>query len=397
MSLQSSARGGVADLALVVAGVAAFDLVVALSVDVPALRLALGLPVVLLAPGYAVVAALYPRGGGRADPRRPRATASPADGSSVDAIDPAVRAGLTVVASVAVVAAVALAVNASPWPIRPLPALAGLTLATLAAVAAAAYRRRRVPAHLRYAPSLPLGSVAGAFRPRLSATFVLAVLLVASAVGATAVLATTDTNGAGTDEQFTEFAVLTQNATGEYVTANYTDAVDANRSLYFEVASDEGERTDYTVVLVRETVVREDNVTTVRSATRQARAELSLRDGAVRYLAFEPEPAPGDAPSRLRAYLYRGDAPEVPSRASAYRSLQVWYTDDPIEEATAAANATAANATAGNATAANATVRNGTAAGNVTAAGNGTSADDATTTDGGSPFGDVTAPLAARD
>ncbi|ELZ22498.1 hypothetical protein C475_18338 [Halosimplex carlsbadense 2-9-1] len=354
MSHESSPRfGGLADLALVVVLVAVFDIVVALSIDIPALRVALGLPVVLLAPGYAVVAALYPRGHSRSDPRRPRATASPANGSSVDAISPPVRAGLTVAASVAVVAAVALAVNASPWGIAALPVLAWLTVATLAAVAVAAYRRNRVPAHRRYAPSLRLGSAARVFRPRLSASFVLGLLLVASAVGATAVLATTDTNAAGTDEQFTEFAALTQNASGEYVTANYTGAVEADRPMYVEVINGEGERTDYTVVLVRETVDRRDNVTVVRSATERAREDLSLRDDAVRYLEFDPEPAAGDAPSRLRAYLYRGDAPDVPSRASAYRSLQVWYTDDPIEEATAAANATAGDEpAAGDATAA---------------------------------------------
>ncbi|QLH82654.1 DUF1616 domain-containing protein [Halosimplex pelagicum] len=354
MSYESPPRlGGFADLALVVVLVAVFDVVVALSIDIAALRVALGLPVVLLAPGYAVVAALYPRGEGRTDLQRPRATASPAGDTSVDAISPFVRAGLTVAASVAVVATVALAVNASPWAIRPLPTLAALTVATLAAVAAAAYRRSRVPARLRYAPSTGLGSAARVFRPRLSATFVLALLLVASAVGASAVLATTDTNQAGTDEQFTEFAALTQNATGEYVTANYTGAVAADRPIYVEVINGEGERTDYTVVLVRETVERRDNVTVVRSATERVREDLSLRDGAIRYLEFDPEPAAGDAPSRLRAYLYRGDAPEVPSRASAYRSLQVWYTDDPIAEATAAANATDDDETAaGNATAA---------------------------------------------
>jgi uncharacterized membrane protein len=349
MRYESPSRlGGVTDLALVVLAVVVFDIVVALSIDIPALRVALGLPVVLLAPGYAVVAACYPRSEGRADPERPRAAVSSGNGSSVDAIGPSVRAGLTVAASVAVVAAVALVVNASPWGISPLPIVAGLTVATLGAVAVAVHRRRQVPAHLRYAPSPGLGSgvTARALRPRLSASFVLGLLLVASAVGATAVLATTDTNAAGTDEQFTEFAALTQNASGEYVTANYTGAVAADRPMYVEIINGEGERADYTVVLVRETVDRPDDVTVVRSATERGRESLSLRDGAIRYLEFDPEPASGDAPSRLRAYLYRGDAPEVPSRASAYRSLQVWYTDDPIAEAMAAANATAGNGTA---------------------------------------------------
>jgi len=335
---------GFADLALIVALVAAFDLVVALSVDPVPLRLALGLPTVLVAPGYAVVAALYPRAETGTDPSRPRATASQPADSSVDAIGPFARAGLSVAASVAVLAAVALAVNASPWAIRSAPVLAGLTVATLVAVAAAAYRRSRAPSHLRYVPSLGPGSVLGVFRPRLSATFVLGLLLVASAVGATAVLATTDTHAAGTDEQFTEFGALTRNASGEYVAANYTDAVAADRPIYLRVQNGEGERTDYTVVLVRETVVRRDNTTVVRSATERLRNDRSLRDGNATVVEFDPEPTAGDAPDRLRAYLYRGDAPEVPSRASAYRSLQVWYSDDPIEEARAAANATSADA-----------------------------------------------------
>ncbi|WP_436909427.1 DUF1616 domain-containing protein [Halosimplex marinum] len=404
-----SGRHGWLDLAAVVALVVAFDAAVVLPVDFAPLRVALGLPVLLLAPGYALAVALYPRGG-RTDPERLRAADSHGGGRSVDPLGSAARLGLSVVLSVVTVAGVALAVNASPWPIRTVPMLAGLTAATLLAVAAAAVRRRRVPAPLRYGPSLPSRSVARAFRPRLSATFVLGLLLVATAVGATAVLATTDTDRAGTDEEFTEFLALTANGTGEYVTANYTDAVETDRPLYVRVVNGEGSRTDYTVVFVRETVTAEGNQTTVRDATERARRQVTLRDGARTLVEFDPRPPDNGSAVRLRAYLYRGDAPDRPAAASAYRTMQIWYVDDPIATArnatagnatagtvtagatagnTTAGNATAGNATAGNTTAGNATAGNATA-GNVTA-GNATAGN---ATAGNATAGNATVALA---
>ncbi|WP_123539031.1 DUF1616 domain-containing protein [Halosimplex salinum] len=324
-------RRSLVDLAVVVALVVAFDVVVALAVDLPALRLALGLPVLLLAPGYAVVAALYPRGTARADPSRPRAASTPSRGAPVDTISTPVRYGLSVVASVAVVAGVALAINFSPWGIRAVPLLVGITAVTVVAAAVAGYRRLAVPAHLRYSPSVPWRAVAGAARPRLSVTFFLGVVFVASAVGATAVLATSDTVANGPGEQYTEFAALTDNGSGEYVTGNYVDTVDAGGSLYFELANSEGERRDYTVVLVRETVTREDGALVVQDAVERDRLRTTLADGATERLEYEPDPSDGEDAERLRVYLYRGDAPSVPSEDSAYRSLQVWYDDPPTE------------------------------------------------------------------
>ncbi|WP_459192711.1 DUF1616 domain-containing protein [Halosimplex sp. J119] len=332
MSYQTSnGRSGVVDLVAVVALVVVFDAVVALSIDLTPLRVALGLPVVLLAPGWAVIAALYPRGGDGSDPNRTRASSAPSRGASTDPISSVVRFALSIVASVVVVAAVALAVNASPWGIRALPMVVGITVATVIAAAVASYRRRSLPTGARYSPAVPWQPVARAARPRLSATFFLGIVLVASVVGATAVLATSDTVKAGTDDQFTEFAALTANGSGEYVTANYTDTVDAGGSLYFDLSNDEGDRTDYSVVFVRETVSVVDNETTVQSATERDRRTISVDDGATQRVEFEPEPSAENRTVRLRAYLYRGDAPEEPSPSSAYRSVRIWYDEIPIE------------------------------------------------------------------
>ncbi|MFC7138440.1 DUF1616 domain-containing protein [Halosimplex aquaticum] len=326
-------RYGVGDLAVVVALVVAFDAVVALSLDFPTLRLALGLPVLLLAPGWAVVAALYPRGGDGADPTRTRAASTPSRGASTDPISPVARFALAVAASVAVVAAVAVAVNASPWLIRPLPMLVGITAATVLAVVVAGYRRFTLPAMMRYSPSVPWRPVARAARPRLSATFFLGILLVASVVGATAVLATSDAVKAGTNDQFTEFSALTANGSGEYVTANFTDTVEAGGSLYFELANGEGARTDYTLVFVREAVAVENNETVVQSATERDRRSVTVGAGDTQRVEFEPRPSGENSTVRLRAYLYRGDAPEDPSPSSAYRSVRIWYDETPLETA----------------------------------------------------------------
>ncbi|MFB6139934.1 MAG: DUF1616 domain-containing protein [Halosimplex sp.] len=329
----------VADLAALVAVVLAFDAVVGLGVDATALRLALGLPVLLLAPGWAVVAALYPRGGARLDPGRPRAAVSPNYGPSTEPISSVVRLGLSVVASVAVVAAVGLAVNFTPWRIRAVPVLAGLTLVTRAAAGAAAARRFSVPSQARYSPGVSTAALASALRPRFSAAFVLGLVLVASVVAATGALAATGAPAAATNEDYTEFAALTANGTGEYVTANYTAAIAAGRPVYFEVANDEGERTDYSLVLAEETVAREGGDAVVESATVVDRRTVTVASGDTRYLEYDPNPPETDASVRLRAYLYRGDAPSEPSAGSAYRTLQVWYDEDPL--------ATTGNATSG--------------------------------------------------
>lgn len=85
-------------------------------------RVALGLVVVLAAPGYALMSALFPRS---------------------DDIDGVERLALTLGLSIAATPHVGLVLNATPWGIRLVPMAVGLTLFTALFTGVAVWRRRR--------------------------------------------------------------------------------------------------------------------------------------------------------------------------------------------------------------------------------------------------------------
>lgn len=322
---------GFTDLLLIVAVVAGFDALVALTGGggTP-LRVALGLPVLLFVPGYALVAALYPHAPEPVDRQRPRGASTAAHGRSAGTISTVGRFGLSVLASVAAVAATGLAVNASPWSLRPLPWLAAITVVTLVGVLVALYRRTALPRHLRYHLAVPWRSAGRAVRPRFSGAFVLGLVFVASVVAGAAVLGGYVGPGAADTGGPTDgLAVLTADGDGDYVAANYTDAVAADRPLHFRVANHGDSTAEYTVVPVRETVAGSPNETTVAEATERERLSVSVAPGDSAVVEFDPRPVDAERPERLRAYLYRGDAPSSPSPESALRTVQIWYVDEP--------------------------------------------------------------------
>jgi len=98
------------------------------------IRVVLGLPFVLFFPGYALIAALYPR---------------------KDDLDGIERLALSLGLSLAVVPLIGLVLNYTPWGIRLTPILVGLTLFTVTCCVLAATKRRtlspseRFPADVR--------------------------------------------------------------------------------------------------------------------------------------------------------------------------------------------------------------------------------------------------------
>ncbi|HKZ50250.1 MAG TPA: DUF1616 domain-containing protein, partial [Dehalococcoidia bacterium] len=113
------------DLLLAVAWALGTVLIVLLLPSLEPLRIVVGVPFVLLLPGYCLVAALYPR---RDDLQLPERLA--------------LSAGL----SIAAVVLIGLALNYSPWGIRLEPVLASVALFVVLAAAAAALRRGLLPA-----------------------------------------------------------------------------------------------------------------------------------------------------------------------------------------------------------------------------------------------------------
>src|SRR3972149_6863129 len=98
-----------------------------------AARIVLGLPFVLLFPGYTLVAALFPRK------------------DDLDAIE---RVALSLGLSIAVVPLIGLALNYSPGGIRINPILVFVTLFIVLAAAAAFVRRRMLPRDGAYSATI---------------------------------------------------------------------------------------------------------------------------------------------------------------------------------------------------------------------------------------------------
>ena len=166
-------------VALIAAGVQG------LPAPLPMLRLLLGLAYVLLFPGYAMQAALFPR---------------------ADDLDGPERLALSFGLSVAVVPPLALLLDALPWGLRLWPIAAAEALFTLVCAGVALYRRRRLPEAER--PVLALGFDARDWwtaQDRTSRVLfgLLGLALAMFAVGATAIIVTPKPG-----EFLTEFYIL---------------------------------------------------------------------------------------------------------------------------------------------------------------------------------------------
>ena len=148
------------------------------------LRIILGLPFVLFLPGYALMAALFPRQ------------------DDVDAIE---RIALSLGLSIAVVPLIGLALNYSPWGVGFDPLLLASALFIVSTAAVALYRRRTLAPEEAFTVSLdaPLRwwSRAGG----MDRVAVGALLLVASGLGLAAFYVATSQGNA---ESFTEFYLL---------------------------------------------------------------------------------------------------------------------------------------------------------------------------------------------
>jgi len=268
-----------ADLAIVaILALAAPPL--ALLTDGP-LRVALGLLFVLLAPGYSLVAALFP---GR---------------KQLEGVE---RLALSLGLSIAVVPLLGLALNYTPWGIRPLPVLLSLAILILALVAIAAWRRRRLPSderfHLRVGrPRLAMISGQGRLDRALTVALAIAVL---GAVGSLAYVVATPKVG----ERFTEFYVLGTDGKAEGYPRDVKVGDDVRVTL--GVVNDEHETSTYRVAIV------------IDGEQVKELGPLVLADGErwEEQVSFQPRAVGSQRKVEFR--LFKGEG------ADPYRTLHLW-------------------------------------------------------------------------
>ena len=159
-------------------------LVIAIAPSITPLRIALGLPLILFFPGYALIAALFPR---------------------KDSLGGVERVALSFGLSIAVVPLIGLILNYTPWGIRLYPILISLTVFILAMSGIAWYRRRGLALHERFAVSFNFRLPS--WRGQSTVDKVLSTILIIAIVGAIGTLGyVIATPKVG--EKFTEFYIL---------------------------------------------------------------------------------------------------------------------------------------------------------------------------------------------
>lgn len=315
-------RTGDLSLAALWTGVATFAVVSGLGgvTDVLAqpLRVALVLPLVVLVPGYALVAALFP---GRRDPET-------APGSAVE-LAGLERFVLSFVVSIGLVPLVAFGVNYT-FGLTLLPILLAVAAVTFVLLLAAYVRRVLTPVEARWGLT-PVAWVrrvagyytvdtsrfgrAGAFVPTtgthrlLNLALVVALLTFFAGVGFAVVVPP------ASDEQFTELSALGETDQGNLSTRAVPDTYTQGQStpLWIAIGNHEEERTSYT------TVITLDGEEVDRFST-------TVDDGETKRVERAITPTEAGQDRVLRVLLYKGDPGSNPNPEDAYRTLRIYVT-----------------------------------------------------------------------
>lgn len=308
-------------------------------IDVTVLRLIV-VPLLALAPGYALVAAIWPaeqdatdRGIGRAE-----------------------RLGLSAVASAVLLTLTGMALNAAAIPLTPAPFLVVLGGATLVGIAVGAWRRRGLSLADRPAPSTAwrptvLGfsrpetpkdwirlvtgwrpDIPGLSRPETRNDWVLFVFLVAVLVVAVSSVGVAMTHSA-TDDTYSEFYLLTPNGSDSAVMADYpTGPATDTASVLVGVENHEGHTVSYTVVVERHGYAQRDGSLEIDDERELRRFRATVDDGQTWETEHELPTGLTDQPVQISYLLYRGEPPSDPSPETAYRQVSLWIGDESADE-----------------------------------------------------------------
>ena len=344
---QSATGYGVSDLTFVFAAATLMAAVVVFD-GPPVVRIPLGIVSVLVLPGYALTAALFPRGPTTLpDEQSALGIQSPQQGISL--IE---RAVLSVGSSLALVVVSGLVLGRFLGDVSTETLLAGVLTITLLSVIIAMGSRRRVPNENRYAPSVSLGSIRAASRP--TALTVVVAVSVLFAGGAVAYAELGDDQSASITELY---FVGDSDAADRDETYPTTFVRGEPQPVSIAVSNSEGHETTYTVIGELQEVDQQDGAVIVENRTELSREQVSLADGETHQLNTTVEPdldssnvtsdnaTSGNATAtnvtsnnetadeyRLVYLLYRGDPPQEPQIANAYREIHLWITvvDPPI-------------------------------------------------------------------
>lgn len=285
--------------------------------DTP-VRIGVALVFILFAPGYALIAAMFPERG------------DTVGDLGIGGIE---RLALSIGSSIGIVPGIGLVLHFTPWGIRLVPVVLGLSGLTLLLTGIGALRRWELPADERFTVPFRIWYdriYSDLFEPEnrwdAALTVVLALSLVVAGLSV-GYAATTPS------DRYTEFYLLTQDGEEEYVMDDFPTDFQVGESggeLTYAIVNHEFGEVEYTVVIQLQAVSFDrdedgfvENIT-VHERDELERHEWVLDDGESEYHThtFTPTYA-ADEQMRVQYLLYTDGVPEDPSEDNAYRDLQL--------------------------------------------------------------------------
>jgi len=316
-------------LAVLAATLVAAVLIALVDVSVMPIRVLAALPLVLLFPGYVLIAALYPSG-------RPEES----DVGESGALTGLERLTLSVAVSVAVVPTLLFVLNFTPVGITLVPLVVAIVVWTSLFSVVAFVRRRGVDPETRFSVSPRVPYVAAYFTPtdgrvtdpspfeaRNRNQVLLNGLLVVSAVVFLGVVAGALALGGPADDPFTEYYLVAEDDEGNATIEALPDEMTAGESetLFVGIENHEGESLTYETVVLFERV---DDDGEVVERTELDRFETTVEDGESELVEYEvTAPESGDD-VRITFLLYRHAVQPDPSAENAHRATWIEPTVD---------------------------------------------------------------------
>jgi uncharacterized membrane protein len=322
-------RSLVSSFPIDLATVSAYVIVAALTLTflplVPPLRAILAMPLLLFVPGYALVAAIYPKctDSDRGDFLYPEEITDTDTGLHV--IE---RMLLSVGMSVAVLPILGVVIWATVGGISTDIVLFGVSTFTLGAIAVAVFRRTNLAAaeQFRISPSRGIRRFRSWIVGPSTWKTVVNVLLVGAIVLSVATLTFAFVVPV-TGESYTS-AILVTEQDGEFVTDNYPTNFTAGEpeTLTLILSNHEGRTTNYTIVTTVERVNRSGGDITIVAQSELDRSTMRLASDETVREQYTLAPELTGENLRLSYYVYKGQAPASPNDDSAYRDLHLWIT-----------------------------------------------------------------------
>lgn len=312
-SLRALIQPSIVDLTAVLLFASLTTSVVLLAAAESTLRVAFGIPFLLFVPGYALVAAAFPRYGA------PASSISPSNRRTIDGVE---RLALAVAMSVVLLPILGFALSLTRFGFGVVPIFTAVDGFVLVCIAIAIHRRMRLQPQNRF--RVPYGRWLAAMRRAMVRSPIDALLNIALAV---AIVLTVSSLGYAVTapmqgEQFTGVSLLAENEAGELEAGSYPTefAASEGRTLHLEIRNNEGEPVTYTVVVELHRI--DSGTVRERESIDRFQTHVTADETVVVNHIIRPKTSGDDL--RLTYLVYKGSPPEEPTTDNAYRTLYLW-------------------------------------------------------------------------